>query len=244
MAAPGEQTELLVELAARGDAAAVRQLLTRFRGRVRQMVSVRLDDRVSARVDPSDVVQDALIEAHRRLPQYLVSRPMPFYPWLRQIAWEKLVAHHRRHPGAKKRTCRAEEPPQLSAASAMRLAERLEAAQTSPSQEAVGEEMRQRVRQALDRLDSRRREVLVLRFLERPSVKEVAAVLRISTGAVEMRQVRALERLRDLLDDVRETPSREPTTTRSCPHERHRRHVRPARRANRRRMPGRSARRS
>jgi RNA polymerase sigma-70 factor (ECF subfamily) len=62
------------------------------------------------------------------------------------------------------------------------------------------EQLRQRVRQALERLPERDREILVLRNLEELSVADAAAILRISPGAVKVRHLRALERLRALLD--------------------------------------------
>ena len=90
----------LLRAAADGDEAAGQQLLARHRGRLRQMVAVRLDRRLAARVDPSDVVQEALAEAARELADYLRERPLPFYPWLRQFAWERLLQLHRRHIAA------------------------------------------------------------------------------------------------------------------------------------------------
>jgi RNA polymerase sigma-70 factor (ECF subfamily) len=61
-------------------------------------------------------------------------------------------------------------------------------------------ELRERVRAVLERLPAGDREVLVLRHLEQMPVREVAAVLGVGEGAVRMRLVRALGRLRDLLD--------------------------------------------
>src|SRR5947199_6994432 len=90
-------TERLLQLAARGDAAARDRLLDRHRGRLRQAVARRLDPRLAARVDPSDVVQDALADADRKLAGYLRDRPLPFYPWLRRLALERLLELHRRH---------------------------------------------------------------------------------------------------------------------------------------------------
>ena len=99
----------LLERAGRGDAQARADLLARHRERLRRMVALRMDRRLSPRVDPSDVVQDALAEAHRQLPDYLLERPLPFYPWLRQIAWDRLVQQHRRHLHAGRRSVRREE---------------------------------------------------------------------------------------------------------------------------------------
>src|SRR5579872_1163031 len=101
-------TDQLLEQAEAGDRAAVNQLLIRHRSRLRTMVRLRLDPRLAARVDPSDVVQEAFIEAHRRFDRYVRDRPLPFYPWLRQLAWDRLVHLHHRHLTAEKRTVRRE----------------------------------------------------------------------------------------------------------------------------------------
>src|SRR5262245_48665523 len=96
-------TEELVARAGRGDSAACQELLMRHRERLCKMVAVRLDRRLAARIDPSDVVQEALLEAAQKLSQYLRRRPVPFYAWLRRLAWEHLVDIHERHLAARKR---------------------------------------------------------------------------------------------------------------------------------------------
>jgi RNA polymerase sigma-70 factor (ECF subfamily) len=192
-------TDWLVEQAARGDDQARQQLLSRHRQRLRRMVALRLSRRLAARVDPSDVVQEALAQAAHQLDDYLRDRPLPFYPWLRKLAWERLVKLHRRHIEAGRRSVSREEPPALPDESALELADRLVAAGPGPAEAALRAELRQRVRAALDRLAAGDREVLVLRFLERLSTTEVAAVLGVTPGAVKLRQMRALDRLRTRL---------------------------------------------
>lgn len=90
-AAQDPDTELLLASAAQGNTAACQALLARHRQRLRQVVALRLDRRLAARVDASDVVQEALAEAAQKLPEYLDRRPLPFYPWLRQLALERLA---------------------------------------------------------------------------------------------------------------------------------------------------------
>jgi RNA polymerase sigma-70 factor (ECF subfamily) len=199
-------TEELLRKAVRGDAHAREGLLARHRERLRKMVRWRMDRRLAARFDPSDVVQEVLLEADRKMERYLREQPLPFYSWLRALAWEHLAALHRRHVRARSRSILREEParPSLPDESAAELAERLVTSATSPTQHAVRQEMRVRVRQALGHLSERDREVLVLRNLEQLSVAETAEVLEISAGAVKVRHLRALERLRALLDDGNE----------------------------------------
>jgi RNA polymerase sigma-70 factor (ECF subfamily) len=165
------------------------------------MVSVRIDPRLAARIDPSDVVQDALAEASQKLPDYLKNHPVPLYPWLRQIAWERLVHLHTRHLGAQKRAVTREGRRDLPLPdeSAVQLVERLVGSETSPSQAVTREEMRQRVRAALQRLPAHYREVVILRHLEQLSFVEIAGVLGMHEAAVRSRYRRAVERLHALL---------------------------------------------
>ncbi len=201
--AKDSDTEQLICRADRGDTAAMQQLLDRHRDRLRRMVAVRLDPRLSARVDPSDVVQEALAEAAEKLPAYLRERPLPFYPWLRQIAWQRLIDLHRRHVRSKRRSVTREARPAVDLAdqSAVDLAGQLMGGGTSPSGRLLRAELHDRVRSALSQLSARDREVLVMRHLEQLQVGEIAALLDISEGAVKMRRLRAAERLRELLDD-------------------------------------------
>ena len=110
MTRPKADTEELLQRAAEGDTAARQQLFVRHQHRLRQMVAVRMDRRLAARVDPSDLVQEALMDAHRKLNDYLRDRPLPFYPWLRRLAWERLLQLHRRHLHADRRSVLREEP--------------------------------------------------------------------------------------------------------------------------------------
>jgi RNA polymerase sigma-70 factor (ECF subfamily) len=168
---------------------------------------LRLDRRLAARVDPSDVVQESLIDAAGKLSDYLRTRPMPFYPWLRSLALERLLTTYRWHIRTGKRSVRREERalPPLPDESALELAQRLCERGSSPSQRLAQSEARRQVRAALERLPERDRELLALRHLEQLSIREIAGVLGISEAAVKVRHVRALERLRDLLgEDPRE----------------------------------------
>ena len=79
-------SEVWLAKAAAGDQSARTKLLELHRARLRRMVAVRLDRRLMQRIDPSDIIQETLILADRRLDQYLREQPIPFYPWLRQLA--------------------------------------------------------------------------------------------------------------------------------------------------------------
>jgi RNA polymerase sigma-70 factor (ECF subfamily) len=200
-------TDVLLTQAAEGNREATDRLLERHRPRLRQLIRLRLDRRLAARVDPSDVVQESLVDAAVKLKDYLRTRPMPFYPWLRSLALERLVSLYRWHMRTGKRNVRREERalPLLPDESALELAQRLCAHSSSPSQRLASREAHAQVRAALDRLSERDRELLALRHLEQLSIREIAGVLAISEGAAKIRHVRALERLRDILgEDPRE----------------------------------------
>jgi RNA polymerase sigma-70 factor (ECF subfamily) len=201
MSAVEPDTEHLIAQARQGDDAACQSLLGRHRDRLRRMVRVYLDRRLAARVDASDVIQEALTEAARKLPGYLHDLPLPFYPWLRRIAWERLVKVHRRHLRAGMRDAARETPGGMGLPdeSAWDLAGKLVAPGTSPSNRVLRDEARAQVRRALDQLGPRDREVLVMRYLEQLSTKEIAAALDTTEGAIKVRHLRALERLRGLL---------------------------------------------
>jgi RNA polymerase sigma-70 factor (ECF subfamily) len=196
-------TDALLARAATGDAAAGESLLVRHQARLRKMIAVRLDRRLAGRLDPSDVVQEVFAEAARELPTYAAAKPVPFYPWLRQIAWERLVKLHQRHLYAAKRTATREAALPPTDESVLLLADRLADPGTSPSMQVVRAEVRDRVRAGLETLPDKDREVLVMRYLEQLSMAEIAAVMGCTEGAIKVRHFRALERLRGRLEDTR-----------------------------------------
>ena len=107
MSDSGELPELLARATA-GDQTAVTELFSLYRKRLKQMIRLRLNRRLQSRVDESDILQDAFLEAAQRLPDYLANRPLPFFLWLRHIAGEKLIDSHRRHLGAQMRNAAQE----------------------------------------------------------------------------------------------------------------------------------------
>jgi RNA polymerase sigma-70 factor (ECF subfamily) len=196
-------TEELLGRAGRGDSHARSELLNRHRVRLRRMVAVRLDRRVLARLDPSDIVQEALVEADQKLAAYLRERPVPFYPWLRRLAWEHLVRLQDRHLRTKRRSVAREEAafPRLPDESALKLANRLVNSSLAPDERLVEAEMKSRVIAALAELSDRDREILVLRYLEQLSNREIAEILDVTEAVVRQRHGRALERLARKMKD-------------------------------------------
>jgi RNA polymerase sigma-70 factor (ECF subfamily) len=195
----------LLDEAAAGDDRARDRLLERYRQRLRELVALRMDRRLAARVDPSDVVQESLLEADQRLAEFVRDRPMPFYLWLRQLTLDRLIDLYRHHHSQKRsvrREARALSP--LPEGSLHELVDRLVSKGSSPSAGLHREDRRRQAQSLLGQLPDADRELLVLRHLEHLSMKEVAAVLGISEGAAKVRHVRALARLREILGPVGE----------------------------------------
>jgi RNA polymerase sigma-70 factor, ECF subfamily len=196
-----DDTDHLLKDAAVGDTVAIARLLERHRERLRRMIALRLDDRLAARVDASDVVQEALADAARKLAVYARDRPLPFYPWLHRLAAERLAVVNRRHRRSKARSVAREEADAFAwpDSSARLMIDSLVASDTSPSYALRRDEQRQQVRAALQELAPIDREILMMHYLEELSFPEIAVILDIGEGAAKMRHLRALRRIRALM---------------------------------------------
>jgi RNA polymerase sigma-70 factor (ECF subfamily) len=191
------ETQRLLRRIHAGDRQAFEKLFARHRPYLRQVVDLRLDPKVRARVDPSDVVQETHLEAFRRLPDYLERRPMPFRLWLRKTAYERLLMLQRHHLQAQRRAVDREVA--LPDRSSVQLFRQLLAPGSTPSQQLARAELARRVRQAVAQLAEIDREILLMRNLEGLSNHEVAQVLEIEPAAASQRYGRALLRLRKFL---------------------------------------------
>ncbi len=174
------------------------------RDRLCGMVRLRLNRRISARVDPSDVVQEAFLEASKRLDDFLARRPMPFFLWLRHITGQKLIDIHRRHLGAEARDARREVSLNLGSSPGVEsgvLGDHFTAGFSSPSQAALRQERKTRLIELLESLEPLDREIIAMRHFEQLSNAETAQVLGIEASAASKRYIRALQRLADVLND-------------------------------------------
>jgi RNA polymerase sigma-70 factor (ECF subfamily) len=199
-------TVALVEAVRRNESAAVGKLSQLHQPRLRRAVAARLDRRVLARLDPSDVVQDVLLEAARRLPEYLGAAEMPFFLWLRAIAMSRLIDVHRRNTAGKRNVEREIGPPPLNEESVCDLAECLAGRRSSPSVQVMRREQRDQVRSALARLEPAARELLVMRYVEDLSPGEIAAVLQKPERTVRRHHREALAKLSQLLEKPEDSP--------------------------------------
>jgi RNA polymerase sigma-70 factor (ECF subfamily) len=199
-----KETDLL-DRAGRGDSEALADLFTRYRNPLKRMVKLRLDPRVQGRVDPSDIVQEAYLQACKKLADYLRTPSLPFFLWLRMLTGQKLALVHRQHLGVQARAAGREVSlyrGALPEASSAALAAQLLGKLTSPSQAAMKAELKIRVQEALNSMDAIDREVLTLRHFEHLSNAETALVLGIKESAACNRYVRALVRLRGILSGM------------------------------------------
>lgn len=204
--ADSPETAEILRLVEKGDRQALDRILSRHRPRLRRMVDLRLHQRVRGRIDASDVVQDSLLEASRRLAEYLRDPPMPFFLWLRFLTRQRLVALHRHHLGTKARDPRREVSLYGGAtpeASTEALAAQLLGHRNTPSEEVARVEMQLRLQDALNGMDPIDREVLALRHFEQLGNAEAAREMGIGEAAASKRYVRALYKLRGILTHLK-----------------------------------------
>ena len=198
---PSEMTRLNERLRA-GDHRALAELFDQNRDRLRRMVELRMDPRLRARLDASDVLQEAYLELAGDLEAYCADPNLKPLLWMRLHVGRRLTTLHRQHLGTWMRDAGLEislyrEP--LPQASSAALASMLLGRHTSPTQAAQRAERLLRVQEALNTLDPIDREVLALKHFEELSRSETAEVLGISPEACAKRHFRALKRLKEVL---------------------------------------------
>jgi RNA polymerase sigma-70 factor (ECF subfamily) len=184
-----------------GDRDALGEFFDRHRGRLLKMVRLRLDRRLRGRLDSDDVLQEAFLDATRRLGDFAADPRMPPFLWLRFLTLQRLQTLHRLHLGVQSRDASREvslHNGSLPAADSRSLAAQLLGRLTTPSRAAIRAEIQIKIQEALDAMDPIDREILALRHFEELSNGETAAVLGIHKGAASNRYVRALRRLREI----------------------------------------------
>ena len=200
---PAEGEAEIAELLAKvrgGDQAALAELFATHRDKLRRMVQLRLDHRLAGRVSASDVLQEAYIDAVKRIEHYFAKPDQSFFGWLRLVVGQRLADVHREHL-AQKRDAGQEVPINRGAPGAADSACLLGGG-TSPSNAAARTESFGALEEALNQMDPLDREVLALRHFEELSNAETAALLGIQPAAASKRYVRALARLKQILETV------------------------------------------
>ena len=197
----GDSVDLIARAQA-GDRQALNALLGRYRDRLLRMVEMRLDTRLRARFDASDVLQEACVEVAEHLEDYLRDPKLPLFLWLRLLVGQRLMKLHRHHLGTQMRDASREVVlyrGALPAASSATLAAQLLGKYTSPTQAVLRAERILRLQEALNTLDPIDREILSLQHFEELTAAEAAQELGIEELAAAKRYFRALKRLKAIL---------------------------------------------
>ena len=200
-----DEEMILLRRAAAGNQEALGTIFSRYRDRIKRMVELRLSRRLAGRVDGSDVVQESFLNISTRLDEYLANPTTSFFIWLRNMTALKLAEVHRRHLGTQLRDAGREvtlHRGSLPMADSVSLAAQLLGKLTAPSQAAIKAETRLLVQEALNTMDPIDREVLALKHFEQLSTAEIADVLGLSKAGAGSRYLRAIKRLRAILDQI------------------------------------------
>jgi RNA polymerase sigma-70 factor (ECF subfamily) len=200
MGPPAPCPEELLRRARAGEEGALGRLLDLYRGYLGLLARLQLDRRLQSKVDPSDLVQEAFLEAHRDFPRFRGGTEGELVGWLRQILVSNLANLIRHYLGTQRRDVRlerglAEDVDRSSHA----LGGVLAAPGSSPSQHAARREQAVLLAEALHRLPDDYREVIILRHLEGRPFPEVAARMGRSVDSVSKLWARALLLLRRVL---------------------------------------------
>ena len=180
-------------------------LFEEYADRLDRIIDLRLDARLTGRVDPADVVQETFLEAQKKLPRYLDNATVPVFVWLRGVALDTLIHVHRRHLAQMRDAGLEVSIHGYSAGanvSSMSIAGWLVDDLTTASQLAVREETAKKVEDALNDMDEIDREVLILRHFEQLSNDEVASIVGVKKAAASRRYTRALLRFKEVAEGI------------------------------------------
>ncbi len=201
----GEATLELLHGVRDGTVNAEGDLLNRHRDSLRRMIQLRLDHRIMQRVDVSDIVQEVLVEASRRLRDYVANPAIPFHLWIRQIAKDRIIDAHRRHRLSAKRSIDREQPLASQKApdqSSISLANQFRDDALTPAAVATQRELAHHIESAIKHLRDLDREIILMRHYEQLDNFEIAQALGISEPAASMRYLRAVKRLREVIESL------------------------------------------
>ncbi|HZW32751.1 MAG TPA: sigma-70 family RNA polymerase sigma factor [Isosphaeraceae bacterium] len=194
--------EELLERARAGDLESFGQLLSRYRNYARLLARTLIGTTLRLRLDPSDLVQETFLEAHRDFSRFAGSTERELLAWLRRILARNLADQARRQKAGLRDHRRQVSLEAILDRSSARMQHALAAVIASPSAAASQREQAVLLADALAGLPPDYREVIILRNIERLRFEEVAARMGRSAGAVRMLWTRALERLSKALEGL------------------------------------------
>jgi RNA polymerase sigma-70 factor, ECF subfamily len=204
-AVPDREIERLFAAARQGSTAGLGNLLTLYSNYLKVLVAAQLDSRLRTRVSPSDIVQEAFFEAHRDFPQFRGQSSAEFVAWLRRIVVNNILRAVEQHVLTEKRDVRREislaQVERRLEESTVRLETLLAAEVESPSSGALRREREIQLANALAELPDDYRNIIMLRHIQGLTFEEAAVRMERSSGAVRMLWLRALKRLRELLEN-------------------------------------------
>jgi RNA polymerase sigma-70 factor (ECF subfamily) len=202
-----DRNQIAEDLQADGEEA-LAKYFSQVQERLKRVINFRLDYRLSGRVSESDVIQETYVRAAKRIDSFLEKDDMPFFVWLRLEVNQKLHEIHRHHFGAEKRDVRKEikfgESKNESGNTSMQLAAHIVGQLTSPSLLLERAEQIVRLERTLNEMNDLDREIIALRHFEELSNSETANILDIEPAAASKRYLRALQRLRQIMQSARE----------------------------------------
>lgn len=193
----------LVDRLRQGEQAALAELFELNRDRLLRMVSIRMDRRLSGRVDEADVLQEAYLTLSQKIDNFAEYPDMSPYVWMRLTVNDRLIALHRKHIQAGKRDARREvsmsqkaNPDESSAEIAATLADSF----SSVGGKAARAEVTKMIKATLDCMEEKDREIILMRIFEGMSNAEAAQALGLSPNGASSRFSRAMDRLqRDVM---------------------------------------------
>ena len=195
----------LVQRIKAGDQQAFAELFVVFRPRLWRFINLRLHPQLRGRVDPDDVLQEFWLRAVARMDYFPDTATPAGFIWFRMILTQTLIELQRRHLGAEKRSACKERslnggwsPESTSSSLVIQLSGHF----TTPSSAFIRDERAGQLEVALQGLDDIDREVLALRHFEELSNAETAMALNLSVAAASKRYIRALQRLKSVLEVI------------------------------------------
>jgi RNA polymerase sigma-70 factor (ECF subfamily) len=192
---------LLLEQARNGDERALGQLLELYRNYLRLVARSLIGHALRVKLEPSDLVQETFLKAHREFAQFAGRSEPELVSWLRRILVRSManqVKHHRRLARDHQRQ---ESLENLLDRSSITIQQALATSIPSPSEQASQREQAVLLANALDRLPDDYREAFIRRTLEHVPFETIAAEMDRSVGAVRMLWTRAVKRLTQMMEE-------------------------------------------